>query len=44
MFQIDGQMHEIRVRFVRGLLANLQATELHEFVTGEEKLEQRRAG
>ncbi len=44
MFQIDVDMHEIRVRFVRGVLANLQPNDLHSFVTGEEKLASRKAG
>ena len=37
MTDIESTMHEIRLRFVRGLLAGMGPRELHEFVTGDEE-------
>ena len=36
MRAIDGKMHEIRQRFVQGLLMDMDPQELRAFVTGQE--------
>jgi hypothetical protein len=33
MIEVNGSMHDIRRRFVRGLLEGLEPEELHAFVT-----------
>ena len=42
MLAIDGDMHHIRVRFVKGVLAGMAARDLHQYVTGEEQRRQER--
>lgn len=37
MIEVNGNMHDVRRRFVRGLLDGLGAEELHAFVTGAER-------
>lgn len=43
MIEVNGTMHELRRRFVRGLLAGLAPDDLHAYVTGRFEDEEERS-